>query len=151
MKYIKIKIIECRDNNAYSDLQRAAAELNDAITAAEAAERHAGELDALAQRSQSPSDINIANVERAKAQALVSALIGARMKVQQASECHRKNCRTHGLVGVFGYQEIETSKMEVQRLLDEAGNPFPADAVFGYEVVDADPPMPVWGIPDNPI
>lgn len=52
------------------------------------------------------------------------------------------------MIGTLGYQEIDSARMEVVRLLDESGNPFPADAVFGYEVVDADPPMPNWGTAD---
>ena len=148
MKYIRIRIIEHRDNVAYKTLQQAAADLNDMSAAADAANRQASDLENLAKQSQLPSDIDIAAGEKAKAKALASAIITARMKVQNASEHHSKMSTQNRLCGAFGYQEIDSSKMEVLRLLDEAGNPFPKDAVFGYEVVDAEPPMPIWGVPD---
>jgi hypothetical protein len=73
------------------------------------------------------------------------------MKVHFASEAHTKAAFTHAKVGTYGYQEIETQKNEVVRLLDEAGNTFPADAVFGYEVVDDNPPPPAWAIIEAPV
>ena len=153
MKYIKIKIIEYRDNQAYADLQAAAAELNDLTAQHDAAARNAAEIDKLAKASGLPADAEIAAAEAGKARALASALIAARGKVSHASEAHQRKARnpakagTFG-VGTFGYQELTPDTLELVRLLDEQGKPFPADAVFGYEVVDADPPMPKWGTPD---
>jgi hypothetical protein len=148
MRYIKIKIIEFRDNQAYADLQQAAAELADLTNAADAQARQAAEIDKLAKASGLPGDAELAAAESGKAKAMASALITARMKVSNASEAHSRKAKGHAKVGSFGYQEIESGRMEVVRLLDERGQPFPPDAVFGYEVVDANPPMPKWGTPD---
>lgn len=148
MKYIKIKIIEFRDPAAYTALQQADAELRELVQAADAAQREAAEIEKLAKQSGLPADLELAESEKAKARGMASLLIGARGKVKAASELHGKKAKAHKMVGTFGYQEIDPARMEVVRLLDDAGQPFPTDAVFGYEVVDAEPPMPKWGIPD---
>lgn len=149
MRYIKIKIIEYRDNQAYADLQAAAAALNEITAATEAAKRNAEEIDKLAKLSGLPADIELAAAEAGKARAMASSLIVARMKVSNASENHARKAKGHAQVGTFGYQELDPVKLELVRLLDESGRPFPPEAVFGYEVVDADPPMPKWGTPDS--
>lgn len=148
MIYIKIRIIECRDNAAYAALQQADADLRELAESADAAKREADEIEQLAKQSQAPADLEKAEAAKVRARALASTILTAREKVKLASEAHGKKARTHKMVGAFGYQEIDSVRMEVLRLLDEHGNPFPADAVFGYEVVDAQPPMPNWGIPD---
>ena len=148
MRYIKFRIVEYRDNQAYADLQAAAAELGDLTAQHDAATRNAAEIDKLAKASGLPGDAEIAAAEAGKARALASALIAARGKVSHASEVHSKKARGHAKVGTFGYQELTPDTLELVRLLDEQGKPFPPDAVFGYEVEDANPPMPKWGIPD---
>lgn len=150
MKYIKIKIVEFRDSAAYAVLQQADADLRELMAAADAAKREAAEIEHLAKESQAPADLEKAESAKARARALASSIITAREKVGIVSEAHGKKAKAHKMVGTFGYQEVDPARMEVVRLLDEAGNPFPADAVFGYEVVDAEPPMPTWGIPDPP-
>lgn len=147
MKYIKIKIIEHRDNQAYDDLQKAAAELNALAIEHDTATREAAEIEKLAKASGLPGDLETAAAATGKAKALASALIAARGKVSHASENHRKKALGHAKVGTFGYQELTPDTLELVRLLDEEGNPFPPDAVFGYEVVDAKPPLPVWARP----
>lgn len=148
MQYIKIRILEFRDNQAQADLNQVAVDFNRLVADADDAARLASEIEALAKRSQSPADLELAVSQRAAAQALASSMTTARMKVKHASEANAKRARTHMQTGTFGYQEIDPTKMEVVRLLDEAGNPFPAGAVFCYEVADAEPLMPSWGIPD---
>lgn len=149
MKYAKIKILECRDNAAFANLQQAAAELVELEHSAEDANRHADEIEKLAGRSHAPADLELAAGERAKANALASAILAARMKAKQASEMHRRMAFSHRMVGTFGYQEIDPIDSKVIRLLDEAGNPFPPDMVFGYDIADANPPFPAWGISDT--
>jgi hypothetical protein len=148
MKYILIKVIEYRDNQAYAELQQAAADLDELTKATDAHARQAAEIDKLAKASGLPGDTELAAAETGKARALASSLITARMKVSNASEAHSRKAKGHAKVGSFGYQEIDPVRMEVVRILDERGQPFPADAVFGYEVVDANPPRPKWGTPD---
>lgn len=148
MKYIKIKIVEYRDNQAYTDLQQAAAELTELTQTADAQARQAAEIDKLAKASGLPSDAELAAAEAGKARAMSSSLITTRMKVSYASEAHSRKAKAHAKVGTFGYQELTPDTLELVRLLDERGQPFPADAVFGYEVVDANPPIPKWGTPD---
>lgn len=148
MRYIKIKIIEYRDPAAYDALQQAGADLRELTESADVAKREADELDKLAKQSSLPADLELAEAEKAKARGIASLIIAARGKVKAASELHGKKAKAHKMVGTFGYQEIDTARMEAVRLLDDAGNPFPPDAVFGYEVVDANPPRPKWGTPD---
>ena len=76
MKYIKVRIIEYRDNQAYADLQAAAAELNELTAQHDAAARNAAAIDKLAKASGLPADIEIAAAEDGKARALASALAG---------------------------------------------------------------------------
>lgn len=56
----------------------------------------------------------------------------------------------HSRVGSFGYQEINDEGTEMVSIRDEAGNLFPATALYEYEIVDRDPPMPKWGTPPPP-
>lgn len=149
MKYIKIKIVEYRDPQAYADLQQAATELSSLSASVDAVMRLANELDELAKQSQLPADLGLAASESANSKALASSLIAARMKVKHASEANSRKAFGHPKVGTFGYQEIDSSTMKVLAIKDDQGNPFPAGDVFGYEVADADPPMPAWGQPDQ--
>lgn len=148
MKYIKIKFIEYRDNNVYADLQQADKELREITDSADTAKREAAEIEQLAKDSQSPADLEKAEAAKARARLFFSSIIIAREKLKVISESHTKQAKAHKKVGTFGYQEIDSSRMEVMRLLDEEGNLVPSNAVFCYEVVDSDPPMPGWGIPD---
>lgn len=149
MKYIKIKIVEYRDNTAHADLQQAAAELNQIITSADASRREATEIEDLAKQSNLASDIALAEAEKEKSGKLSSSVLAAKMKVKYLSQSSTKRAFDHAMVGTFGYQEIDSATMTVVRLLDESGQPYPRDAIFGYEVVDVEPPMPAWGIPDT--
>jgi hypothetical protein len=54
---------------------------------------------------------------------------------------------SHRKVGTFGFQEINNGV--VLALKDEKGNPYPSSAAIGYEVIEADPDMPPWGIADK--
>jgi len=46
--------------------------------------------------------------------------------------------------GTFGYQVFNDGGTHVTKLVDEAGNDLPAQAVYSYEVVDDHPPLPEW-------
>ena len=55
--------------------------------------------------------------------------------------------KLHPRVGTLGYQEIDPETRTVVALRDINGVPFPSNAVYGYEIVDPIPVLPVWGIP----
>ena len=50
----------------------------------------------------------------------------------------------HKRVNTFGYQVFNEVGTEVAKMVDESGNDLPAKAVFAYEIVDIDPPLPEW-------
>ena len=50
--------------------------------------------------------------------------------------------RKHKRVGTFGYQILDDSGTRVIRVVDEGGNDLPDKAVYAYELVEIDPPMP---------
>ena len=50
----------------------------------------------------------------------------------------------HEKVGTFGYQVLNDTGTHVGYIVDESGNHLPAKAVYSYEVVDDDPPVPRW-------
>ena len=64
--------------------------------------------------------------------------------MSHASENHTRKAKSHAKVGTFGYQKLDPVKLELVRLLDEQGKPFPPDAIFGYEIVDVEPPTPTF-------
>lgn len=64
--------------------------------------------------------------------------------LQAAGEATVEAMKSHARVGTFGYQVIDESVMEVVKLVDEAGGDLPAGAVYGYEIVDTNPPAPAW-------
>lgn len=52
--------------------------------------------------------------------------------------------KAHPRVGSFGYQIIDAATMTVLKLVDEDSLDLPAGAVYGYEVIDANPAPPAW-------
>lgn len=50
----------------------------------------------------------------------------------------------HKKVGTFGYQVLNDAGTHVGYIVDEDGNHLPAKAVYAFEVVDTDPPLPEW-------
>ena len=70
-------------------------------------------------------------------QPLIDAEAAAVEQAQAALLQHKK-------AGTFGYQVLNDAGTEVVKIVDEAGNDLPATAVYSYEVVDDDPPLPAW-------
>lgn len=58
--------------------------------------------------------------------------------------------KLHPRVGTLGYQEIDPVLGIVVALKDLSGVPFPANAIYGYEIADSSPTQPVWAIRDKP-
>lgn len=50
----------------------------------------------------------------------------------------------HKKVGTFGYQVLNDAGTEAVKIVDESGNDLPAQAVYAFEIVDPDPPLPEW-------
>ena len=48
----------------------------------------------------------------------------------------------HKKAGTFGYEVLDETDNRVSMVLDEYGNDLPAKAVYPFEVVDTDPPLP---------
>ncbi|HKQ25167.1 MAG TPA: hypothetical protein VJT81_12065 [Burkholderiales bacterium] len=63
---------------------------------------------------------------------------------ETAAEAEQRAAGRHKTAGTFGYQVLNDAGTHVARLVDEAGNDLPAQAVFSYEVVDDHPPLPAW-------
>ncbi len=51
----------------------------------------------------------------------------------------------HERTGTFGYQVLADPDNRVAMVVDEAGDYLPVNAVYTYEVVDENPPLPMWG------
>lgn len=70
-------------------------------------------------------------------QGLIDAEV-AEVEQAQAALLQHKN------VGTFGYQVLNDAGTHVGYIVDEAGNHLPTNAVYAFEVVDPDPPLPQW-------
>ncbi len=63
---------------------------------------------------------------------------------EAAAEAEVRAAGKHAKAGTFGYQVLDDAGTHVTKIVDDAGNDLPAQAVFSYEVVDDRPPLPVW-------
>lgn len=52
--------------------------------------------------------------------------------------------RRHKRVGIFGCQVLNDAGTEVVKIVDQDGYDLPAKAAYAFEIVDLDPPLPVW-------
>jgi len=50
----------------------------------------------------------------------------------------------HKRVNTFGYQAFNDAGTEVVKIVDESGTDLPTKAVYAFEVVETDPPLPQW-------
>jgi hypothetical protein len=50
----------------------------------------------------------------------------------------------HTMVGTFGYQVWNDAGTGVVKIVDDAGNDLPVEAVFSYDIVDDNPTPPAW-------
>lgn len=60
------------------------------------------------------------------------------------AEAAKRAASEYAKVGTFGYQVWNDAGTRLTKLVDEAGNDLPEKAVYSYEVVDDDPPLPEW-------
>ncbi len=79
---------------------------------------------------------DVAKLDDAR-RALLSAEKGAADAEVRAAQAHKK-------VGTFGYQVLHDAGTHVAMVVDEAGDYLPIKAVYSYEVVDENPPLPEW-------
>jgi hypothetical protein len=63
---------------------------------------------------------------------------------EAAAEAETRAARKHKKAGTFGYQVLNETGNGVAMILDEAGDYLPAQALYRYEVVDENPPLPEW-------
>ena len=61
-----------------------------------------------------------------------------------AAQVETLAARQHKKVGTFGYHVLNDVGSHVGYIVDEAGSYLPPKAVYAYEVVDDDPPLPDW-------
>lgn len=59
-----------------------------------------------------------------------------------AADAATRKAHKHKKVGTLGYQVWDNVRAHL--MVDEAGKDLPAQAVFSYEVIDDDPPLPAW-------
>jgi hypothetical protein len=78
----------------------------------------------------------LSNIHAAR-QPLIDAQVAEVEQAQAAMHQHKK-------VGTFGYQVLNDAGTEVVKIIDESGNDLPAKAVYAFEVVDDNPPLPSW-------
>ncbi len=71
-----------------------------------------------------------------------------RLSLLSAEEAERnvatRVASAHKKVGTFGYQVFNKAGTYIAMIVDEAGDFLPVQALFSYEVVDDNPPLPQW-------
>lgn len=60
------------------------------------------------------------------------------------AEAETRAASEHEKAGTFGYQVLDETGARVAMVVDEAGDYLPVQAVYSFEVVDDNPPLPVW-------
>jgi hypothetical protein len=144
VKLTKIKFTAWRDDREAprsSDLRRKL----DAWTAREHVLRGAA-LRVRQQQAEADSEIlnmellalttELQNIDAVR-QGLIDAEVAELERAQTALLQHKK-------VGTFGYQVLNDAGTHVGYIVDEVGNHLPTNAVYAFEVVDPDPPLPEW-------
>ena len=63
---------------------------------------------------------------------------------EAAAEAETLAATKHKKAGTFGYQVLNETGNGVAMILDEAGDYLPPQALYRYEVVDENPPLPEW-------
>jgi hypothetical protein len=147
MKYIKIRILEWRDKDAFALLQKVGTQARAAQEKADAArgraKQMAAELAKTDERMQLPSDQTDAHAAAKLATQLTDEANALQVIADKASADNSKKSFTHKMCGTFGYQLVDDQGY-VESIVDEHGAPYSADAIYGSEVADANPPTPSW-------
>ena len=63
---------------------------------------------------------------------------------QTAAEEDTRAATEHPKVGTFGYQVFSEPGHRLSSAVDETGKYLPAQALYTFDVVDEDPPLPQW-------
>ena len=67
------------------------------------------------------------------------------LSVERAeTEAGTREAREHKKAGTFGYRVFSDAGNQIPKIVDESGNDLPPDAVYTFEEVDTDPPLPEW-------
>ncbi len=61
-----------------------------------------------------------------------------------AADAEERAARGHKKVGTFGYQILNEAGNRIAMVVDEAGEYLPVQALYSFEVVDENPPLPAW-------
>ena len=76
-----------------------------------------------------------------KIEAARTSLLSAEKAVADAET---RAALEHRKVGTFGYQVFNKGGTYVALIVDEVGEYLPSQAVYSYELVDENPPLPQW-------
>ena len=63
---------------------------------------------------------------------------------EAAAEADTHAATEHLKVGTFGYQVLFEPDNRIAMVVDETGKYLPAQALYTFDVVDEDPPLPQW-------
>jgi hypothetical protein len=150
MKLMKVKFTEWRDPPA---ARRAATPTEMDTVQATLAVLAAKEAELKADFERKQAQRKIADSEALKAEHLaiateldnlVATQRGALATQKALGQEALAGMKAHPMTARFGYQVLNDAGTEVLMLVDEAGEALPEGAVYGYEIVDQDPPSPAW-------
>ena len=142
MKLLKIRFTHWRDQGAGARAPASQRQLDYLDTRVGVLSREAADLEAWRahgdnvglQKAIAKINADLQNVEAQRALLLYEEW-AERNVAHNAARKHRK-------VGTFGYQILDDFGTRVIRVVDERGNDLPENAVYAYELVETDPPMP---------
>lgn len=81
---------------------------------------------------------------RAERETLDAERIALLSAEKATADAETRAARAHKKCGTFGYQILNKAGTYVAMVVDESGEYLPRQAVYSYEVVDDDPPLPEW-------
>ena len=142
MKLLKIRFTHWRDQGAAPRAPAVQRQLDYLVTRVGVLSREAADLETW----RSHADNAGLRQSIAKINANLRDLEGQRTLLLYEEWAEREAAhdaaRKHPKVGTFGYQILDNSGTRVIRVMDEGGNDLPENAVYAYELVEIDPPMP---------
>ena len=143
MKLIKIRFTSWRDESFAPRSLALQAQLDalttriSVLTAAAARIKHQRWPYGEAQQK----ELTAANAEMQEVHAERARLLSGEA---DAAKAEARSARAHKKVGTFGYQLLHPARTHIAMVVDEAGDYLPVQAVYSYEVVDENPPLPEW-------
>lgn len=159
-RFIKIKFVEWRDQNAFAALQRVG---NEAFAKRELVDQARHKANILRQQAEirlQRNRINLSNpnvprpryvIEADEAEAEATRLETEAAPIQdmanRMSEQNTLASLAHARCGTVGYQVVD-DKNSVVKVVDGDGTDLPKGEVYSYEVCDSAPLTPPWATPE---